>query len=375
MQFKDVIGNSDLKERLINMVQNGRVGHSIMFVEQDGCGALPMALAFIQYLACRNKVSDGDSCGECPVCKKISKGMHPDVHIVFPVNATSKSGSDKKPVSDHFLAQWRELVEENPYFLEKELYQKIKIEDKVGVISVAEAKEVLSKLSLKSYEGYNKYMLIYLPERMNTEAANRLLKIVEEPSEGTYFIFVSHSPENVLGTIRSRSQVVRVHPVEASVLSPYLQRKYSLNEQEAMSFARASNGSVGEAIAAVASVTDGVQYLSEAVAMFEAASHKNLLQLLKNNDAIVEMGREKQKGFCIYAQELLRKILMLQKGIPQISNATPTELPHIERLSKEVNQESIPLWVSALERTREAVEGNVNAKIAFCNLANYLYMG
>lgn len=375
MQFKEVIGNDDLKDRLINMVESGRAGHSIMFVEQDGCGALPMALAFIQYLSCRSKTSSGDSCGECPVCKKISKGMHPDLHFVFPVNTTSKSGSDKKPVSDHFVQQWRELLEENPYFIEKELYQKIKIEDKVGAISVSEAKEILAKLSLKSYEGFNKYMLVYLPERMSTEAANRLLKIVEEPTEGTYFIFVSHSPENVLGTIRSRSQLVRVHPVEAQTLAGYLQEKFSISEQEALSYARACGGSVGEAIAAVASATEGVQYMSEAVAMFEAAARKDLLKLLKNNEEIVELGRERQKGFCLYSQELLRKVLMLHKGVPQLSNATPAEYPHIEHLSKVVQQESISRWVSALERTREAIEGNVNAKIAFCNLANYLYMG
>lgn len=375
MQFKDVIGNSELKRRLINMAQSRRIGHSIMFVEQDGCGALPMALAFIQYISCQNKVSSEDSCGECPMCQKLSKMMHPDLHIVFPVNATSKSGSDKKPISDHFLTQWRNLVEENPYFLESQLYQQIKIEDKVGTISVAQAKDILTKLSLKSYEGNNKYMLIYLPERMNTEAANRLLKIVEEPSDGTYFIFVTHSPENVLGTIRSRSLMVRVHPVEIPLLSQYLQNKYSLSEQQALSYARSSNGSVGQAIVALQQSSQGVEFLSEAVKMIGCAAKKDLLGLLKNNEQIVEFGRQAQKEFCCYLQQLLRNILMYQNGLERISNATPAEVDAIESLSKVVPKKSIEGWVKAIDKTIFAIESNVNAKIAFCNLSNYLYVG
>lgn len=373
MQFKDVIGNDELKERLINMAESGRIGHSIMFVEQDGCGALPLAIAFIQYMACRSKISHNDSCGECPVCKRLSKGMHPDFHIVFPVNATSKSGSDKKPVSDHFIGQWRELFDENPYFLESDLYQRIKIEDKVGTISVAQAKDILAKLSLKSYEGYNKYMLIYLPERMNTEAANRLLKIVEEPSPGTYFIFVTHSPESVLATIRSRSLMIRVHPVESQTLAQYLEQKFSVPYPEALSYARSSNGSVGKAILAVQQSSQGVKFLPEALKCLSCAAKKDLLGLLKNNEQIVELGRQSQKEFCIYLQDLLRKILMVQEGLHQISNATPTEAKAIESLSKVVPQKSIQGWVKAIDDAIFAIESNVNGKIVFCNLSNYLY--
>ena len=207
MRFADIIGNDIVVKALSSMADSGRVAHAMLLYENEGCGAIPLALAYVQYLNCANPVA-GDSCGECPSCRQMSKLIHPDVHFVFPVNKGPKT-SDDKPTSESYVKYWRELVLADPYFKEADLQKAIGIESKNGLIAVAEAKSIISKLSLSSvYDGY-KAVIFYLPEKMNQETANRLLKMVEEPPQKTIFLFITHAPEKVLQTIFSRCQSIR----------------------------------------------------------------------------------------------------------------------------------------------------------------------
>lgn len=203
MQFREISGNNELKQKMMEIADSGKMSHSIMLVEKPGCGAIGLATALVQYMACPNRTPGKDSCGVCPTCKKIARGFHQDLHFVFPVNTSPLSSQKSEPrqISRYFAEPFRELLSTNPYFTESDLYSHLQIEEKSGNINVAQAKEILAQLSLKSYEGFNKYMIVWLPERMNEEAANRLLKIVEEPSPGTYFIFITHTPEKVLQTL------------------------------------------------------------------------------------------------------------------------------------------------------------------------------
>ena len=195
MKFADIIGNADVVRALRSMADSGRVAHAMLLYENEGSGALPIALSYLQYLNCASPV-DGDSCGECPSCRQMSKLIHPDVHYVFPVNKGPKS-SDDKPVSDSYLKYWRELACADPYFKEADLQKAIGIESKTGLIAVAEAKSLISKLSLASVADGYKGVVFYLPEKMNQETANRLLKLVEEPPEKTVFMFISfHQTHN-----------------------------------------------------------------------------------------------------------------------------------------------------------------------------------
>ena len=160
------------------MADTGRVAHAMLLYENEGCGALALALAYVQYLNCANP-SGGDSCGECPSCRQMAKLVHPDVHFVFPVNKGPKA-SDEKPTSESYIKYWRELVLANPYFMESDLQKAIGIESKTGLIAVAEAKSILTKLSLTAVSGGYKAVIFYLPEKMNQQTANMLLKMVEE---------------------------------------------------------------------------------------------------------------------------------------------------------------------------------------------------
>ena len=211
MRFADVIGNGTVAKALVSMADSGRVAHAMLMYENEGCGALALALAYVQYLNCSNP-SGGDSCGECPSCRQMSKLIHPDVHFIFPVNKGPKT-NDEKPTSESYLKYWRELALADPYFTEADLQKAIGIESKVGLVAVAEAKSIISKLSLASVSDGYKAVIFYLPEKMNQETANRLLKMVEEPPEKTVFLFITHAPEKVLQTIFSRCQSIRVMPL------------------------------------------------------------------------------------------------------------------------------------------------------------------
>ena len=373
MQFKEVLGNGELKGRLIRMVDSGRTGHSIMLVERDGYGALPLALALIQYMICGNRLPGGDSCGVCPACRKIAEMVHPDLHFAFPVNVSSKSGSSKKPLSSSFLQEWRQLYRDNPYFTEADLYARLGIDGKAGAISVAEAREILDSLSLKSYEGKGKYMIIWLPERMNAEAANRLLKIVEEPMPDTYFFFITHTPDRIISTIRSRSQLVRLYPAQTEELVPVLQARTGLSAEEAAVYARTAGGSLGQALDMAGEGSAAAAWLQTAENMLDAVVSGDLVRLLEGNEAVLAQGRERQKEFCLYMEALLRRMMLRRRGLDRISDALPQEAGTVERFSSVFPDGFYEKAFKALEEARTMIEANVNAKMVFCHLANVLF--
>ena len=373
MQFKEVLGNSELKSRLLHMVDSGRTGHSVMLVEQDGYGALPLALALVQYMMCQSRRPGDDSCGVCPACRKVGEMVHPDLHFAFPVNVTAKSGNSRKPLSSSFLQEWRQLYRDNPYFTEADLYSRLGIDGKAGAISVAEAREILDALSLKSYEGRGKYMIIWLPERMSAEAANRLLKIVEEPQPDTYFIFITHAPERIISTIRSRSQLIRLYPPQTQETALLLQEKAGLSAQEALVYARIAGGSPGLALDMAGEGSPASAYLPAAEQMLEAVTSGDLAGLLEGNDALLALGRERQKDFCQYMEALLRKMMMHRRGLGIISDALPQEEEAVKRIGPLLPDSFYEKAFMALEESRTMIESNVNAKMVFCHLVNVLF--
>ncbi|HIZ85676.1 MAG TPA: hypothetical protein IAC04_04215 [Candidatus Coprenecus stercoravium] len=373
MQFKEVIGNEDLIPRLVRMVDGARTGHSLMFVEKDGYGALPLVMALIQYMVCQSVSRGNDSCGVCPSCRKVSAMMHPDVHFAFPVNVTAKSSQTKKPLSGSFMQDWRRLYGENPYFTEPDLYAALGIADKVGVISVAEAREILDSLSLKSYEGGGKYMVVWLPERMNAEAANRLLKMVEEPTPDTYFFFITHAPERVISTIRSRSQIIRLYPVRPEKLAEWLTVSKGIPKAEAAVYARISGGSPGLALGMASGDSASQVYLPVLERMLDNVVSGDLPALLEGNEPILALGREKQKGLCLYAEDFLRKMMMRGRGLERIADVLPSEADAVARFATLFQERFYERAFKAFEEARTCVESNVNAKMVFCNLVNILF--
>ena len=349
MRFADVIGNAEVSRTLANMADSGRVAHAMLMYENEGCGALALALAYVQYLNCSNP-SGGDSCGECPSCRQMSKLIHPDVHFVFPVNKGPKT-SDDKPTSESYIKYWRELAVADPYFTESDLQKAIGIESKNGLIAVAEAKSIINKLSLTAVGDGYKAVIFYLPEKMNQETANRLLKMVEEPPVQTLFIFITHAPEKVLQTIFSRCQSVRVMP---------------LTKEEA---ARVN------ALKPQSEDSDADVFRELFYDLMNSIVSRDLMAALECGEAIAALdSREKQKAFCAYAGDCMRKIFMIQRNMPQIAGVEDGEQEFYTSLAQKCGKEFCSKSMTNIEKVVAMIDRNVNSKILFCDLVNRMFL-
>ena len=349
MRFADVIGNASVVKVLSSMADSGRVAHAMLMYENDGCGALALALAYLQYLNCSNP-HDGDSCGECPSCRQMSKLIHPDVHFVFPVNKGPKT-TDEKPTSESYIRYWRELAIANPYFTEADLQRAIGIESKNGLIAVAEAKSIIAKLSLTSVADGYKAVIFYLPEKMNQETANRLLKMVEEPPEKTVFIFITHAPEKVLQTIFSRCQSVRVLPLtkdEAAAVRDM--NPFDDSEEHAM-------------------------FMELFTDLMNAVTGRDLMAALECGEVMAALdSREKQKAFCTFASECIRKIFMIQQNLPQLAGVSEEEKEFYDMISRSVSKGFCSKSITNIEKVVAMIDRNVSSKILFCDLVNRIFL-
>ncbi len=320
-----VYGNTEVVAALHQMVRSGHVPHALLLHEDDGGGAFPLSINFLEELY-----------GGSP---RVQKLIHPDIHFVFPV-----AGADK-PVSLQFAGKFRELALDNPYFYENELYTAIGIEGKQGNISVNEARSILDRLSLSAVEGGYRTVLLYLPEKMNAQAANALLKMVEEPPAKTLFLLITHAPEKVLTTISSRCLHMRVQP-----LSPEAEREVHAREN-------ASNQLL----------TDLFHDLLEAIVS------RDRLKALETGEAVADLKvREQQKTFCRLASEDLRRLFFLQK-MPALSHVPEGEEDFYKRMAGALKPSFPRRGMAALDRALLLVERNVNQKILFADLVGQLY--
>lgn len=349
MRFADVIGNASVAKVLSSMADSGRVAHAMLMYENDGCGALALALAYLQYLNCSNP-QGGDSCGECPSCRQMSKLIHPDVHFVFPVNKGPKT-SDDKPTSESYLKYWRELAQADPYFTEADLQRAIGIESKSGLIAVAEAKAIIGKLSLASVSDGYKAVVFYLPEKMNQETANRLLKMVEEPPEKTVFIFITHAPEKVLQTIFSRCQSIRVLPL-------------SKDEAAAVRALRPFDDS-----------EDHELFMEIFSDLMNALTGRDLMTALECGESMAALdSREKQKGFCTFASSCIRNIFMIQQNLPQLADVRPEEQEFYQMMATRVGKGFCVKSTSNIDKVVSMIDRNVNSKILFTDLVDRMFL-
>ena len=322
-----VYGNTELVSALHQMAVSGHVPHAMLLHEDDGGGAFPLVLNFLEELY-----------GGSPRVRKL---IHPDIHFVFPV-----AGPDK-PVSLQFIGPFRELLLENPYFFENELYAAIGIEGKQSNISVQEARSVLDRLSLSAVEGGWRTVVMYLPEKMNMQAGNALLKMVEEPPVGTLFLLITHAPEKVLTTISSRCLHLRVQP-----LSP---------EAEDEVHAREAAGD-----AALADLFHD---------LLNALVEKDLLGALETGEAVAALeSRERQKAFCRVAARDLRTLFLLQQKLPALTHVKADEEDYYKRMAAALKPAFPRLALACLDRALLLIERNVNQKILFTDMVNQLYI-
>ncbi|MDR0668276.1 MAG: DNA polymerase III subunit delta [Prevotellaceae bacterium] len=368
MLFKSVVGQHELKQQLRQTVQEGRIAHAQLFWGAGGYGPLPLALALAQYINCTNR-SDDDACGVCPSCHKIQKLIHPDLHFAVPVNSTKEVPEAKKPITDHFFPRWRETLLANPYLNEQEWYETIGIENKQGHIGVNEASRIMEKLHFKSFEADYKMMVIWLPERMNVQAANRLLKLIEEPPTKTLFLLVSEDTTRIIKTILSRTQLVHVPPIDEAVLVAVKTAQDGLPEAQARKLARAAAGSYSRLLALTAIHDDTQEHFAHFVALMRLAYTVDGIALMAWAEELAQTGREHQKAFLLYAAQMLRESFMNNRRVPEVTHLLHDEEAFAGKFAPFVNERNIEAIYQAFNLAIAHLAQNGNAKIIFTDLA------
>jgi len=375
MLFSQIIGQQDIKTRLIRTVTEQRIPHAQLLRGPEGIGKLALAIAYAQYICCENRTTT-DSCGICPSCVKYRKLAHPDLHFVFPViKPTGKSSV----VCDDFIAEFREMVLQNSYFGLNDWYARISGDAKQGLIYSNESEEIIRKLSLKTYESEYKIMIIWLPEKMHGTCANKLLKILEEPPEKTVFLMVSNTPDEIITTILSRTQHIHVPRLSDSEIIQALikNEELEIESNEAEYATHIANGSYLNALAVLNEGDENKQNFDRFVMVMRLAwqvgnkkDHASLKTLRKWSDdmAAASMGRERQKNFLSYAQRMTRENFISNMQQPDLNYLTLDEADFSQRFSPFINERNVEDLMSEFALAERHIEQNVNAKMVFFDL-------
>ena len=367
MRFADIIGQQELKRHLAQSVDRGRISHAQLFTGAAGTGALPLAIAYAQYLNCPNR-KDGDSCGVCPSCQQTAALAHPDLHFVFPVNKQGKK-SGEVVLSAEFMPQWRECVASTTgYFTPQQWYDRLDLGKTLrGMISAKEADEIIRRLSFKSFESEYKIMLIWLPETMNDEAANKILKILEEPWEKTIFLMVSERPDLLLSTIISRTQEVAVPRLTVEDLMPMVEG----DEQQRRNTARLAAGDLIEMRRLTGCEEDAVRRESFDLfcRLMRLSYNDKHLELIDWADEVATLTREQQRSMLRHAARLLRESYMLHAGLGQISYLWGEEAAFCNKFAPFIGNQNIEFLIGEIEQAMRQVSQNGNPRIIFTHFA------
>ncbi len=366
MQFKQVVGQEDIKSRLVRMVTENRVSHSLLFTGPEGNGKLAIAIAFAQYLNCLNPAS-GDSCGECSSCKKYNKLVHPDLHFVFPV---IKSASEKNPVSNTYLSEWRALANQSTYFTLTTWLNKIRKEgeNKQGAIFTAESSEIIRKLSLKTFEGKYKVMIIWMPEKMNEATSNKLLKILEEPSENTVFILVSNFPDDMISTILSRTQQLKIPALKSDEIENHLMQKFQISAEEASGASKVANGNLIAAEEQVHMSEENKFFFEQFIQMMRHSYARKVGDLLKWVEEMSRYPRELQRNFLNYAINMIRENYIMNFKQPDIVYLTPEQYEWSKKFSPFINDKNAAMIAEDFALADSHIGQNGNSKVVLFDL-------
>ena len=370
MKFSEIIGHDDLKRRLRQQIDAGRVSHAQLFTGLAGYGTLPLALAYVQYLFCPNRHA-GDSCGECPSCRQVEALAHPDLHFVFPVNKREKK-SGEVVTSDLFIEKWREIWhEKRGVFSAEEWYERLDLGKTMkGLITAKESEEIIRKLQFKSYSSEYKAMIIWLPEAMNQEAANKILKILEEPWEKTLFILGSERPELLLQTIISRTQEVSVPRIDVATL-----REVAIAEgkspEEALNMARLAGGSLLELGELMRGESDEMRHqcFELFTRLMRLSYNDKHLELFEWADDMTALTREGQRQFFLHSVRLLRESYMLHAGLGKISYLWGEEAQFCAKFAPFIGNQNIEALISEIERAMLQIAQNGAPRIVFTHFA------
>ena len=367
MLFKEIIGNTEVKKQLINSVNNNRVSHAQLFLGNKGCAKLALAFSYAQFLNCNNRLKE-DSCGECSSCLKYNNLTHPDLHLIFPV---LKVNNTKTPTSDNFVNQWREIVNQNPYLSLNTWIDSFGTENKTGqqgVIYKDEAINIHKKLSLKNYEAKYRVVLIWMPEQMNIETSNKLLKILEEPPIGTIFLVVSENTGKLLSTITSRLQAIKINNFSIKDIVEYFGED-KLEIEKAKQLRNLTDADLGEIIQIVNNEIEKIDFFENFSDWVRLSYKMDIPGISQWVDAVSTTGRKQQIFFLSYAIKIIRESLIYNFASRALLKTNEKEFSFISKFSLFIHEENSILIIEKLEKTIKAIQRNANAKILFFELS------
>ncbi|MEP5256016.1 MAG: DNA polymerase III subunit delta' [Winogradskyella arenosi] len=372
MLFSEVLGQNHIKKHLTTSVDAGRIAHAQLFVGAEGTGTLPMALAYAQYILCQN--TDGENTGGLEACNiKFKNFSHPDLHFAFPVTTSDKVKS--KPVSKFYLEEWRQLLNQQPYGNLFDWYKLLGVDNKQGIIGVEEAMDIVKSLTLKSFEGGYKVMIIWMAEKMNIPSANKLLKLIEEPPEKTIFLLITEDEEQIINTIKSRCQVLHFPPLAEEAIVEGLIKNYHIEEAVAVKIAHQSNGNYNKACDLIYNDSEDIQFEKWFVlwvrSAFKARGNKAAIHdLISWSEEIAKTGRETQKKFLNFCLNYFRQALLMNYNANDLVYLEPkSENFKLEKFAPFVHDNNIMEIAEELQDAIYHIERNGNSKIILTDLS------
>ena len=368
MYFSDFSGQDSTKTQLLDLFKSERVPHALLLNGEEGCGHLQLALSFSSLLLCKSP-TPLDACENCSSCKMYEKYQHPDLHFSYPIHLSKTEHSE---TSDDQRSSFLEALEKYKCLGKKTWYSKMGNENKQGVIGVKESQAILAKISLKSFFGSAKILLMWMPELMNIQAANKLLKLIEEPPENTYFIFVSNNQSKILPTISSRLQTINVPRLKDENISDFLEEKFQIEPSTAKNIAKISKGNLNKAINTHLDAGISDMNRSLFVNWMRLCYSRNIADTIDWVNEFSKIGREQIKDFIIYSLEMYRQCIMGNYNM-EIEGVSESEKNFLEKFKPFVNHQNISEINSIMNDAYYHMERNANPKILMLDVSIKLY--
>jgi len=370
MRFSDIIGQEQIKKNLIQTVLDHRVSHAQLFFGPEGNEKLALAIAYAQYINCREARTGNlmDSCGICPSCIKYQKLIHPDLHFIFPVATTKKV--TRKPKSNDFIEEWRSFLLTNDFHVNlHDWYEFMGIENKQGIINADDCNEIIHTLSYMSYESEYKVMILWMVEKLYYSAAPKILKILEEPPEKTLFILITEDPDQIIATIRSRTLLVKIPGIGVPDLTNFLVRKFSLNEREAGIIARQSSGNLKQALNRLQHIEeDQFNFVTFRKWMLLCYENK-VVELAAFTAEISKIGRENQKTFLLYALGVIQACASIVFRNEELVIADSDEMRFLKKISTYINASNFTFFSELFNTAIYHIERNAHPQTLFLDVS------
>lgn len=365
MYFRDIIGQTEVKQRLINSARNGIIPHAQLFTETGGNGAFALAMAYARYINCTGEKTN-DACGKCPSCMKYDLFAHPDLHFVFPMIAKKDR---KKEICDDYLEEWRGFLHNHTYFDLKDWMEVIDAGNSQPIIYSKESDEIIKKVSYRIYEAQYRVFIIWLPEKFHPSCANKLLKLIEEPPLNTTLLFVSEQPDLILGTILSRTQRVTVRGIKTDDLKEALISKFGITIEDADYVSHLANGNYLEAVRTLSLNEESDYFLEQFIQMMRNSWSKDVKGMKTMAENLSGLGREQQKNFLAYCQHLIRENFVYNLRCEPLNYMRYKENQFAVKFSPFVNERNVIDIMSELDMAERQIVQNVNSKMIFFDLS------